>query len=125
MRNIPIRDAGSKIVPVGARDHAVMANGEGLGSIRQPSLRSRRIIFRLRFCLEALVTSGPRSSSRISRCNQHVERIDRKKLSSFEDIWSMTGWFARAVLHVMDVTYPMKEIAADFEKSAGCSVRVS
>jgi hypothetical protein len=37
----------------------------------------------------------------------------------------MTGWFARAVLHVMDVTYPMKEIAADFEKSAGCSVRVS
>ena len=27
-------DAGSKIVPVGDRDHAVMADGEGLGSIR-------------------------------------------------------------------------------------------
>jgi hypothetical protein len=32
--DVRLPDAGSKIVPVEDRDHAVMADGEGLGSIR-------------------------------------------------------------------------------------------
>ena len=58
-----------KTYPIGDGGHAGMADGEALGSIRYPSLRSAWIIFRARFCLDAFLTSGPRSSYWIPWCN--------------------------------------------------------